>query len=127
MTHELVKIKVIVLTAGMAVLVAGMIFLVTSAKSFAAPLNCAIDPKPGEQDCEAVKAETTGAVEELKRAKALDSIFANEGEFHDQGIENAKDLVTLAPLPPAAMLFGGAIVGLIYLGRRRKVKAVQED
>lgn len=129
MTHALVKIKLIVMTTGVAFLLAGMFFLVCAGQSRAAPVECAIDQKPGQKSCEAIEAETPAAITDLKTVPAATTIFAKDSFASEQdgAGEGTGELVSLAPLPPAAMLFGGAIAGLLYLGRRRKVKAVQED
>lgn len=94
----------------------------------AAPVTC----KPGatlEEGCLPVE---TGNEEDLKAVKTaavvpspFDDTVAETKTTRSDKLSDS--VVSLAPLPPAAILFGGALAGLVYLGRRRKIKAVQED
>ncbi|WP_373087016.1 hypothetical protein [Sneathiella sp.] len=54
-----------------------------------------------------------------------EALFAEEVPKSAKNLENPDDISTV-PLPLAWPLFGAALVGIGYLGRRKKRKAIQE-
>ncbi len=128
MTYGAVKLNLMVIGIVCVLLAGGVTFLGLTHEGNAAPVACTGD-YTDRQNCLALN-DTAAAMSDAVRyasilQKSYDQGILYTGETPAPAQTQTK--TSMVPLPPALVLFGGAMIGMMYLGRRRKVKPVQDE
>lgn len=130
MTYGAVKLNLMVIGIVSVLLAGGITLLGLTHEGNAAPLACTGD-YADRTDCQTFidkKAVTSDAVHYASiLKKSYDQGILYTGDIAAPVQPQTQTKTSMVPLPPALVLFGGAMLGMIYLGRRRKVKPIQED
>ncbi|MCR9212549.1 MAG: hypothetical protein NXI13_02440 [Proteobacteria bacterium] len=128
MAYGAVKLNLMVIGIVSVLLAGGVTLLGLTHEGNAAPVACSGE-YADKADCSALESKAAVRTDAVLYGSVLQKSYDHGILYTGETAAPAetKTKTSMVPLPPALVLFGGAMLGMIYLGRRRKVKPVQDE